>query len=189
MTGRQVWGTISVKPSKELMSKLIDIYISETSQLKNVKNLLPSIVFQPINEDEIHFMGKKGGNCLGIEEGEGPLIGSWFFSFSCKVFVGKTEIREFADEKIVYSFNIRCSLAVDDAAVLQASENIIARSTALAKEMGLHHRYIYQNYAHITQDVFAGYGEKNLERLMEIQKKYDPEGVFGKRLQPGHFKL
>ena len=57
-----------------------------------------------------------------------------------------------------------------------------------AKDLGVYHRYIYQNYANITQDVFAGYGEENRERLREIQKKYDPEGVFS-RLQPGYFKV
>jgi FAD/FMN-containing dehydrogenase len=54
--------------------------------------------------------------------------------------------------------------------------------------MGLHHRYIYQNYANISQDVFAGYGEENRDRLRKIQRKYDPEGVFS-RLQPGYFKV
>jgi FAD/FMN-containing dehydrogenase len=76
----------------------------------------------------------------------------------------------------------------DDEAVLQASKNIIDRSVALGKEMGLHHRYIYQNYAAQHQDVFAGYGEKNRKRLREIRNKYDPEGVFSK-LQPGYFKV
>jgi hypothetical protein len=52
---------------------------------------------------------------------------------------------------------------------------------AVGKERG-------QNYAGAAQDVFAGYGEKNRERLRDIQSKYDPEGVFS-RLQPGGFKL
>lgn len=62
------------------------------------------------------------------------------------------------------------------------------RAVALAKEMNSHHRYIYQNYANSSQDVFGGYGEENRETLKMIQEKYDPEGVFTK-LQPGYFKL
>jgi FAD/FMN-containing dehydrogenase len=54
--------------------------------------------------------------------------------------------------------------------------------------MGLHHRYIYQNYANVSQDVLAGYGEENRERLRRVQRKYDPEGMFS-RLQPGYFKV
>lgn len=67
-------------------------------------------------------------------------------------------------------------------------QKFLKRSWDLAKEKGLHHRYIYQNYADISQDVFGGYGEKNRKKLLSIQKKYDPEGVFTK-LQPGYFKL
>ena len=44
------------------------------------------------------------------------------------------------------------------------------------------------NYATLDQDVFAGYGEENHERLKRVQEAYDPEGVF-KSLQPGYFKL
>ena len=76
----------------------------------------------------------------------------------------------------------------DDEAMRTAGSNVIARAKVLAKEMGLHHRYLYQNYANGSQDVFMGYGEENRERLREIQRKYDPEGVFW-RLQPGYFKV
>jgi len=76
----------------------------------------------------------------------------------------------------------------DDEIVLQAQTNIINKSVALDKQMGLHHPYIFQNYARKDQDVFAGYGLENRKRLQEIQKKYDPDGVFS-RLQPGYFKV
>jgi hypothetical protein len=39
-----------------------------------------------------------------------------------------------------------------------------------------------------VQDVFAGYGEENRGKMKEIQRKYDPEGIFD-RLQPGYFKV
>jgi len=76
----------------------------------------------------------------------------------------------------------------DDEIVLQAQTNIINKSVTLDKQMGLHHPYIFQNYARNDQDVFAGYGLENRKRLQEIQKKYDPDGVFS-RLQPGYFKV
>jgi hypothetical protein len=62
------------------------------------------------------------------------------------------------------------------------------RAVALAKEMGLDHRYIYQNYANQTQDVFAGLSPENKQRLLQIQKRHDPERVLS-RLQPGAFRL
>jgi hypothetical protein len=83
---------------------------------------------------------------------------------------------------------IRWNHAADDNTVKDAGNKIIDRAVTLAKEMGVHHQYIYQNYANITQDVFGGYGEKNRKRLLQIQRKYDPDGIFS-RLQSSHFKL
>ncbi len=62
------------------------------------------------------------------------------------------------------------------------------RAVALAKDMGLDHRYIYQNYANQTQDVFAGLSPENKQRLLQIQKIHDPERILS-HLQPGAFKL
>jgi hypothetical protein len=53
---------------------------------------------------------------------------------------------------------------------------------------GLDMPFIYQNYATADQDVFRRYGEENLQKLVEIHQKYDPQGIFT-RLQPGYFKL
>lgn len=70
----------------------------------------------------------------------------------------------------------------------RASQNIIAKSIDLGKEMGLWHRFVYQNYAGKGQEVFESYGPENHARLLQMQQKYDPQGVF-KRLQPGYFKV
>jgi hypothetical protein len=58
------------------MSKLVDLFITEAESIKYAKGVLPSIVFQPISEDEIRHMSKNGGNCLGIKDGDGPLVGA-----------------------------------------------------------------------------------------------------------------
>jgi hypothetical protein len=83
---------------------------------------------------------------------------------------------------------IRWSKAEDDNIMHQFGEKVLKRAVEEAKEMGLYRRYVYQNYAAASQDVFGGYGEENWQRLLEIQRRYDPEGVFS-RLQPGGFKL
>jgi hypothetical protein len=71
---------------------------------------------------------------------------------------------------------------------MAAASNTISRANALAKQMGLDFRFIYQNYASHDQNVFDGYGAENHAKLRKIAKKYDPTGVFSK-LQPGYFKL
>jgi len=88
----------------------------------------------------------------------------------------------------VLSISPRWSNAENDEAIHAAFGKFLDRSVALGKEMGLYHPYIYQNYANGSQYAFAGYGEENRGRLWEIQRKYDPEGVFS-RLQPGCFKV
>ncbi|KAK4951126.1 hypothetical protein LTR28_006890 [Elasticomyces elasticus] len=72
--------------------------------------------------------------------------------------------------------------------VIDTVQKIVADSVVLATSRGLNHRYIYQNYAYISQPVFDSYGPENKARLLEIQEKYDPDKVFVD-LQPGYFKL
>lgn len=169
---------MTFKVSAKLLSKIVDIFLEEIQPILGVKDVIPSIVLQPINKDEIHLFGKNGGNCLGIKDGDGPLIRTY----------PSTNWDSLANHSIVFSTVFRWSLSEDDSIMSIAGRNIQDRAVALAKEMGLHHRYIYQNYANISQDVFGGYGEENREKLKKIQKKYDPEGIFVK-LQPGYFKL
>ena len=86
------------------------------------------------------------------------------------------------------NISIMWASAADDDRIITAANRAMDRSIALAKSLNLHHRYIYQNYASQRQDVFAGYGAANKQRLIDISRKYDPERVFQK-LQPGYFKL
>lgn len=44
------------------------------------------------------------------------------------------------------------------------------------------------NYASAGQPVIEGYGEENVRFLREVSRKYDPKGVFQRRV-PGGFKL
>lgn len=58
----------------------------------------------------------------------------------------------------------------------------------LAKEEGVHNKYIYLNFAARFQDPLAGYGEESVKSLQRVSRKYDPAGVFQKQLAGG-FKL
>jgi hypothetical protein len=88
----------------------------------------------------------------------------------------------------VMNMNWGWSNAEDDARVIGALDKFVSRAVDLATSMNLQNRFIYMNYASLTQDVFAGYGPENEARLRKVQEKYDPNGVF-KTLQPGYFKL
>jgi hypothetical protein len=58
------------------------------------------------------------------------------------------------------------------------NDDIMDKVISVAKKRGLYHPFIYQNYSGAGQSVFEGFGTENRARLSEIQKKYDPEGVF-----------
>ncbi|RFU24040.1 hypothetical protein B7463_g12296, partial [Scytalidium lignicola] len=157
---RLSWNSATFKVDATLISKLMDIFLSESDPLTKLPGALPSMNLQLITKDEISLFAKNGGNSLGIEVEDGSL-----FIFSVTMF--------YKDAK-------------DDELVLRATENIIKRAILIGKEMNLHHRFIYQNYVSYDRGVFAGYGPENRERLLQIQRQYDPEGVF-QRLKPGFY--
>ena len=150
------------------MQSLISIFIQESQSIKHVKNVLPSFVFQAITFDEILHMSRNGGNSLGLSASDAPIL---IYSFT-----------------ILYS-KIEGGGGEGDRVIQEGGRRIVERSERVAKEMGLWHPFIYLNYADISQDVFSSYGTENHRKLKEVQKKWDPEGVFGKRLQPGGFKV
>lgn len=72
--------------------------------------------------------------------------------------------------------------------VIAASAIIEKKFKNVAKKKGLYHEFEYLNYAHPSQRPLESYGIENFERLKEVSRKFDPEGVF-QRLVPGGFKL
>lgn len=89
---------------------------------------------------------------------------------------------------LVINLAVTWSDPAEDSKIYSATQRVIDRSVATATKLGVDNRFIYQNYAAKGQNVFAGYGEANRQRLIKISEKYDPKGVFQK-LQPGYFKL
>lgn len=80
----------------------------------------------------------------------------------------------------------------DDVAVNQMTANVVKRLNATANDLGVTNRYKYINYASAAQTstIFPGYGNKNVERLVSIQKAVDPRGICtSKGLWRGFVKL
>lgn len=63
---------------------------------------------------------------------------------------------------------------------------IIERLKQAAEKQGGLYQFIFHNHGFEEQDVFAGYGARNLKRLRDTRKAVDPDEVFQK-LQPGYF--
>jgi hypothetical protein len=143
-----------------------------------VKGGSAGLNFQPITLEIVRHFGKNGGNPLGLHGEDEPLMSQ----------TPSLNLQGAFLTLVVMGLVVRWSKVEDDAVMHEFGERVLERAVNEAKRMGLHHPYIYQNYAGASQDVFAGYGLENRLRLMEIQKRYDPEGVFH-RLQPGGFKV
>lgn len=78
--------------------------------------------------------------------------------------------------------------ADQDAAISSVTKKIHDRIVAEAKRKGLWNRWIYLNYADKWQDPIGGYGPANRATLQSVSRKYDPEGLFQKKV-PGGYKL
>lgn len=159
---RETYTTITFKNNPVLQGKILEIFINEMNTVGNASNILPALVMQPITKPVISHFAKRGGNALGIAESDGPLI--------------------------LMNLAIMWSSPTDDERIMAAANRVIKKTKTTAISMALDYRYIYQNYASLDEDVFAGYGEANKQRLIAISKTFDPEQVFQK-LQPGYFKL
>ncbi|KAH6705324.1 FAD binding domain protein [Leptodontidium sp. MPI-SDFR-AT-0119] len=159
---RQTFKTVTLKDDPALLKAIIKIFTEEASTVLDVPGLLPFFAFQPLSTNIISKMSKNGGNALGLSVVDGPLT--------------------------IMNLNWGWTNAADDTRVFDTINRFISRSFDLAKSMGLDHDFIYMNYASQDQDVYAGYGKANVDRLKAVQKKYDPQGVF-ENLQPGYFKL
>ncbi|KAL3466929.1 hypothetical protein BJX64DRAFT_204577 [Aspergillus heterothallicus] len=159
---RNSWRTVTLKIDADLISDVLNIFIAAIHPYTSSPGILLSCNLQLITKHEIEIFQKNGGNPLGIKPEDGPLF--------------------------LFSVTHGYSDPADDLRMDALNDEIMDKVIAIAKERGLYHPFIYQNYAGPGQDVFAGYGAENRARLAAIQKKYDPERIFT-NLQPGYFKL
>jgi FAD/FMN-containing dehydrogenase len=163
---RNTYATFTYKPTPEYEEKLFQIFEEGLEKVKHVPGIVAFMPLQPLSKRAMQQMSKRGGNSLGLDGSEGSLViclNSWMWARS-----------------------------EDDALIFQTTKDIINKSEALAKEMGLWHRFKYMNYAEKWQadDIYSGYGKENHQQLKQLQRKIDPEGIFTKGgLCGGYFML
>ncbi|KAF5008182.1 hypothetical protein FDECE_5515 [Fusarium decemcellulare] len=76
----------------------------------------------------------------------------------------------------------------DNVRVQRVLQLVMDNQIRVTQQKGLYIPYKYLNYADKSQDPIASYGEAVKRRLQATSHKYDPQGVFQKRV-PGGFKL
>ena len=174
--------TATFKNDEALQSEIIDITASEVNaalgSISNKTSFSAVTSFEPIFNAPKEVFTKNGGDAFSAPT-DGP--------YMCKR-SSELSLNPYSQLVPVLLFSWSWASEADDKYTLAAIENIYNRSVASAKEKGLYDPYVYLNDAGPDQDVFQGYGPGRLQRLREIAKKYDPEGVF-QTLVPGGFKL
>jgi hypothetical protein len=171
---RQTWWdtTVAATATPDLLLDIVPLFEEHVARLlaaaaaavDNSSSVSPYLVYQAISSNILQAMQVNGGNALGLEPEDGPIM-------------------------MVQLTTTWTSSALDDV-VESSCRELIREVDALAAARGARSRngYIYMNYAGKTQDVYAGYGAQNRARLRSVARKYDPNGHL-KRLWKGYFKL
>lgn len=130
--------------------------------IESVEKGLFSLTLQPYSLSLLEKSASNGGNSLGLNTNNGPLVSVLLMS----IWKNKS----------------------DDDVVLDFTRNAIKDIKLKAEARNTLVPYVYMNYAFSHQDPVGSYGAENHEKLQVASKKYDPEGLFQKGC-PGGFKL
>jgi hypothetical protein len=135
------------------------IYVNALAPLKTIKGLTTSFTLQAYPKSLIDKTASVGGNSLGIDSLDGPLMSILILTFWQN---------EEDDDMIHLTFK---------GVVEAVDQDAVTRGTAVP--------FKYMNYAAPFQDPIGSYGKKNKIKLQEASKKYDPDGLFQKRVSGG----
>ena len=153
---------MTFKNDLAFLHKAVALWKINAAILAKVSGLTYTMLNQHLLPIVIKRTSGLGGNSLGLDESDGPLILSLL--------------------------SITWAHAADDDAVTTAAKSLIEQIEYAAKNRGVYHAYKYLNYAYADQAVLEGYGQASKLFLQTISRKYDPHGFFQTRV-PGGFKL
>ncbi|KAF2190800.1 FAD-binding domain-containing protein [Zopfia rhizophila CBS 207.26] len=160
---RQLYFITTFKLSREFMLKANDLFTQMTTvTAKEIPGFVIALVFQPITIEHLQAPTSKGGNSLGICPEDGPLVNTLLTSLHTS--------------------------KEDYGRLVAPAQGLLEQLNELAESIGVAHRYRFINYAYKGTGVIEGYGEESMKKLWAATGKYDPEGLFQKRV-PGGFKL
>jgi hypothetical protein len=134
---------------------------SSVAALSSVKGYQYRILLEPIPEIA-YKKAPAGTNSLGLSDDKGGLV--------------------------IIGLAIGWTNAADDALITQVAKDVITEIDKQAKKLNQFFDLKYLNYASPWQQVIPSYGADNVAKLKSVSKKYDPKGVFQKKV-PGGFKL
>lgn len=159
ITRRISYMNTTVKADVATLMAAYEIYVNALGPLKSAEGLTTSLTLQAYPKSLLDKTAPAGGNSLGLNLQDGPLMSILILSF----WQNKED-----DDKIQSTFR---------GAIEAIDKEAATRGTAVA--------YKYMNYAAPFQDPIGSYGKENKARLQAASKKYDPEGLFQKGVSGG----
>ncbi|SPN99515.1 related to 6-hydroxy-d-nicotine oxidase [Cephalotrichum gorgonifer] len=164
---RQTWWDTTVRiASPDLFLGIVHLFEAHVARLAAASTpespVSPFLVFQPVTTNIIEAMQKDGGNALGLDPAEGPLM--------------------------IVQVNASWEDAALDELVEQSSGELVEAVNELARRSGLDKGLVYMNYGGKGQDVLRSYGPESYRRLKKVAAKYDPKGILGD-LWTGYFHV
>ncbi|KAI0896861.1 FAD-binding domain-containing protein [Annulohypoxylon nitens] len=160
------WMTTTFKIDYRIMRKTVDAFEVLLEELKRAipdNNFCVHLVFQPLLTSWTQNSVDRGGNVLGLEQ----------ITEDCVVVVIGVEVATF-----------ELSEKVSKPATRKMFGEVESYATSLDKNVD----FLYLNYCDGSQDPLGSYGEENVKKMKEASVKYDPTGVFQKRV-PGGYKI
>ncbi|KAK8051842.1 hypothetical protein PG993_003227 [Apiospora rasikravindrae] len=163
MTGvRCAYMNTTVKADAPTLHAATEIFKPALEKVKSIDGMVFSFTMQPYPVSLLKRTAPAGGNVLGLDPADGPLV-----SILILLYWNKQS---------------------DDEVVLSTARGVIEAIDKDATAKGTLVPYKYLNYAFDFQDPIGSYGPENRKKLQEASRKYDPDGLFQKGV-PGGFKL
>ncbi|KAF2121074.1 hypothetical protein BDV96DRAFT_640484 [Lophiotrema nucula] len=157
---RHDYRAASSKLDAGLYREVYDFWLAKATPICAETGAEATFVPQHIPKSIVERSKKNGGNAMGLEE----IDQHWWTSIMTW--------NDPAHDDLVRGIGIETTQKWEE----------------LSKARGSHLPFLYMNDASRDQNPLATYSNESLEKLKEVAKKYDPEGVFQK-LQQGGFLL
>ena len=154
--------TTTFQNDLSLLTFVFNLWKTSTYKTAHVGGVSYSLTFQALPPSITSKSNSLGGNSLGLDPTDGPLV--------------------------ICLLVITWKSATDDVTVSEVGRGLINEIDQASQAWGLYHRFKYLNYANQDQDPIAGYGPEVHSKLKAVGRKYDPLGFF-QRAMPGGFKI
>ncbi|KAH8654974.1 hypothetical protein BGZ60DRAFT_519104 [Tricladium varicosporioides] len=159
---RQTSITATVKANEHLLQQIYLLWNATVPSVNSAQNLVYSLTFQPLPVSMLNTGPSTGGNMLGLDSSNGPLV--------------------------VLTLTAQYTSSSSDAVITATTRALFAAIRDLAAQSNNLISWVYLNYADKEQDVINSYGVQNVAKLRAVARKFDPTGFFQK-IQPGGYKL